>query len=275
MALRAPEKPSVNPCCTAPAARGWGRRPGTGILASMPDLTRADLVDGFRASGLAPGSIVLVHSALRTLGRVEGGAETVRDALLDVLGPTGTLVAPTFTFIHEVEPQPPLIDPAQDRSEMGAITEAVRRHPEARRSAAYRHSFAAVGPAAATIADVDPALAPFDLESSFGVDAPARRPGPAARRALFALDEPSLRGVGRPGAVSRGPRPRGAPAPAGRPDRVDDHGRLPAAAQRRRHVLRQPRDRLQQARADARGARRGGDRRGRQRHRPAVRDART
>src|SRR5688572_7863217 len=140
-------------------------RPGA---RAMTDLTRADLVEGFRASGLAPGSVVLVHSALRTLGRVEGGAETVRDALLDVLGPTGTLVAPTFTFIHEVEPQPPLIDPAQDRSEMGAITEAVRRHPAARRTAAYRHSFAAVGPASATIASVDPALAPFDLDSAFG-----------------------------------------------------------------------------------------------------------
>ena len=134
----------------------------------MSDMTRADLVEGFRASGLATASIVLVHSALRTLGRVEGGAETVRDALLDVLGPNGTLVAPTFTFVHEVEPQPPLIDPAQDRSEMGAITEAVRRHPTARRTAAYRHSFAAIGAAADTIADVNPALAPFDLGSAFG-----------------------------------------------------------------------------------------------------------
>lgn len=130
-------------------------------------LSEDDLVAGFRASGLGAGDVVLIHTALRTLGRVNGGAEAVRDALLEVIGPTGTLVAPTFTFIHEVEAEP-IIDPANDRSEMGAITEAVRRHPDARRSIAFRHSFAAIGPAAEAITGVDPALAPFDLASAFG-----------------------------------------------------------------------------------------------------------
>jgi hypothetical protein len=41
---------------------------------------------------------VLVHSAMRTLGYVEGGANTVVAALLEVLGTRGTLVAPTFTL---------------------------------------------------------------------------------------------------------------------------------------------------------------------------------
>ena len=48
----------------------------------MPDLTRSGIVSGLRALGLAPGNHVLVHSALSALGRVEGGAETVIDALL-------------------------------------------------------------------------------------------------------------------------------------------------------------------------------------------------
>ena len=90
------------------------------------------------------------------------------NAFLEVLGPHGTLVAPTFTFCHEAE-EDPIIDPARDRSEMGAISEAVRRHPEAMRSTAYRHSFAAVGRRAQVITEVDPALSSFDLRSSFGV----------------------------------------------------------------------------------------------------------
>jgi aminoglycoside 3-N-acetyltransferase len=131
-------------------------------------LTAPEIAAALRGLGLAAGQTVLVHSALRTLGLVDGGAETVVDALLDVLGPRGTLVVPTFTFLHEVEDDP-IIDPAADPSEMGAITEAARRRPDARRSTAYRHSFAAIGRRAALLEGVDPALPPFDFRSSFGV----------------------------------------------------------------------------------------------------------
>jgi len=131
-------------------------------------LTEQQLESGFAAVGLAPGQAVLVHSAMRTLGHIEGGADAVAQALLDVVGPRGTIVVPTFTFAHEAEAEP-IIDPAADRSEMGAITEAIRRRPDARRSTAFRHSFAAVGRRADVIANVDPRLAPFDLRSAFGV----------------------------------------------------------------------------------------------------------
>lgn len=132
------------------------------------DVTREELDRGLAGLGLRAGQTVLVHSALRTVGRVAGGPDAVVDALLAILGPSGTLVVPTFTFAHEAEADP-VIDPAHDRSEMGAITEAARRRPEARRSTAFRHSFAAIGRRADLIASVDPALSPFDLRSAFGV----------------------------------------------------------------------------------------------------------
>ncbi len=139
-----------------------------GRAAEVPAVGRDELAAGFRELGLRAGDVVLVHSALRTLGVVTGGTETVVDALLDVVGPRGTLVGPTFTFVHEIEPEP-IIDPARDPSEMGAISEAIRRRPGARRSSAFRHSFAAIGRRAEIIAGVDPALAPYDLRSAFGV----------------------------------------------------------------------------------------------------------
>lgn len=129
----------------------------------------AELVDGFAGVGLRPGRVVLVHSALRTLGPVDGGAETVVYALLESLGPRGTLVVPAFTFVHEAELAPVTIHPAADRSEMGAISEAVRRRADARRSVAYRHSVAAIGRRAELLASVDHRLSPFDLRSTFGV----------------------------------------------------------------------------------------------------------
>ena len=134
----------------------------------MSGLTRDEIADSLKSLDLAEGDVVLVHSAMRTLGHVEGGADTVVDALLEVIGDRGTLIAPTFTFKHEVEDDP-LIDPANDPSEMGAITEAVRLRTDARRSIAYRHSFAAIGRRARVITEGDPGLSVFDLRSTFGV----------------------------------------------------------------------------------------------------------
>jgi len=134
----------------------------------QPVLTRADIAEGLRRLGLKSGDVVFVHSAMRTLGYVAGGPDAVVDAFLDVVGPRGTLVVPTFTFAHEAE-EDPIIDPRHDPSEMGVITEAARLRPQALRSIAYRHSFAAIGRRAGVITEVDPALSPFDLRSCFGV----------------------------------------------------------------------------------------------------------
>ena len=131
-------------------------------------VTSSDLIKGFREVGLKPGDVVLTHSAMRTFGPIDDGADALIDALLEVIGPRGTLVAPAFTFAHEAEDDP-IIDPARDRSEMGIITETARKRTDAFRSTAYRHSFAAIGRRATVITDVDPALPVFDFRSSFGV----------------------------------------------------------------------------------------------------------
>jgi aminoglycoside N3'-acetyltransferase len=45
--------------------------------------------------GLEPGGVAMVHCRMSALGCVVGGAETVVRALLDALGPDGTLMAYT------------------------------------------------------------------------------------------------------------------------------------------------------------------------------------
>ena len=131
-------------------------------------LTREEIVDGLRRLDLKAGDVVLAHSAMRTFGYVQGGAETVVAAMLEILGERGTFVVPTFTFKHEIEDDP-IIDPGNEPSEMGVITETVRLRSDALQSTAYRHSFAAVGRRAGVITDVDPSLSVFDLRSAFGV----------------------------------------------------------------------------------------------------------
>ncbi|MEU6904934.1 AAC(3) family N-acetyltransferase [Streptomyces coeruleorubidus] len=127
---------------------------------------RADLVADLRRLGLRDGDTVLVHAALHAVGPVSGGVRTVVDALLEVLGPAGTLVAYTqtpdnsdpsrwhltrgYTLPEEDWDQErarmPAFDPHTTRSfGVGVLPEAVRLRPGALRSAHPQSSFAALG----------------------------------------------------------------------------------------------------------------------------------
>ena len=107
-------------------------------------LTRKKIAAALDALGAVPASVVFVHSSMSSMGRVEGGAAAVVDAILDVLGPAGTLVVPTFTFAHSRR-SGPVFDPAHDPSEMGRITEETRTRTGAQRSCHLLHSVAALG----------------------------------------------------------------------------------------------------------------------------------
>ena len=110
----------------------------------MSALGRGEIADGLRSLGVGAGDVVFTHSSLSSMGRVDGGAETVVDALLDVLGPSGTLAVPTFTLDRDLE-HGPIFDPARDESGAGRISEAARLRPGARRSRHVLHSVAAIG----------------------------------------------------------------------------------------------------------------------------------
>lgn len=100
-------------------------------------VTKEDIKKGLIDLGLKGGDLVLVHSALASLGKVEGGADTVIDALLEVLGPKGTLMMPTLSggiFKREESP-----------SGVGIITETFRKRPDVSRSLHPTHSVAAKG----------------------------------------------------------------------------------------------------------------------------------
>jgi aminoglycoside 3-N-acetyltransferase len=105
------------------------------------------IVSGLRQLGLEAGDVVVVHSSLSCFGEQEGGAETVVDALLEVLGAAGTLVVPTYTTGQGV------FDPDETPSTADVITEAVRLRPDAVRSLHPTHSVAAIGPMADVITE--------------------------------------------------------------------------------------------------------------------------
>ena len=126
-------------------------------------VTRADIVAAILSVGVRPGDLLQVHSSLSRLGYVEGGAETVVDALVEVVGPEGTVMVPTFNHGH-VE----IFEPAETPSKNGAITEALRKRPDARRSLHPTHAYSAIGPCAEFLTAGHLEVETFDPRSPLG-----------------------------------------------------------------------------------------------------------
>ena len=101
-------------------------------------MTTAQLTDQFRDAGIERGDSILVHSSLSSLGWVDGGAEAVVQALLDAVGPGGTVLFPTLTGSREDSPDnPPVFDARTTKCWTGAIPEAARHYAEARLFAVF------------------------------------------------------------------------------------------------------------------------------------------
>ena len=128
-------------------------------MTKRKQLTRAQLAGELAALGLRAGDTVMMHSSLSALGHVNGGAETVVDALLDAVGPAGTLLAPAFRDSVWGDPEDftnsdcdctsaDSLCHSQQPGFQGVIAEAVRRRPGSLRSCHPTHSWVALGPAA-------------------------------------------------------------------------------------------------------------------------------
>lgn len=113
-----------------------------GQVSFRPYLTGKDIRTALRLAGCAAGDVVLAHFSLSNFGYIEGGADTLIDATLDVLGPTATLVMPTFTFSWAGHPP---YDPQTSPSRAGTVTDRFWRRDGVLRSLHPTHSFAAFG----------------------------------------------------------------------------------------------------------------------------------
>ena len=109
----------------------------------MNSITHHDVVLSCRKMGIEAGCHLMVHSSLSSIGHVSGGAVTVAEALLEVVGPDGVLMVPTFTHSGTE-----YYDPRLSPSKNGAITESVRHRPEAVRSLHCTHAVTVIGPSA-------------------------------------------------------------------------------------------------------------------------------
>ena len=156
------------------------------MIDAKPFVALPDLVADLRALGVGEGQVLMVHSSLRSLGHVLGGAATVVRALVAALGGRGTLVMPAFSpevsdpagwpspafpaeWIEEARAQVPAYDADTTPTSMGAIPETFRRWPGARRGPHPQVSMCARGPRAEEV------VAPHALAWGEGAGSPFER----------------------------------------------------------------------------------------------------
>ncbi|MCR5331410.1 MAG: AAC(3) family N-acetyltransferase [Lachnospiraceae bacterium] len=150
----------------------------------MKTVIKSEIVDVLKNVGLSSGDSVIVHTSLGKIGYVCGGAQTVIEALIEVVGQNGTIMMPTQSW-KNLDPETGVhwdadeADwdtirknwPAYDKAitptnTMGAVAEMFRSWPGTIRSAHPARSVAAWGKYASYLTEN------HDLSNIFGDDSP-------------------------------------------------------------------------------------------------------
>ena len=119
-------------------------------------LKKKDIAEAVRKVGISAGDLVMVHSSLSSFGRIEGGADTVIDAILEAVGPKGTVLFPTFNVsfiyfegaINKNRKYRPFDKNDPSQVTVGKIPQAFLERKGVCRSAHPSHSVAGTGPLA-------------------------------------------------------------------------------------------------------------------------------
>lgn len=132
-------------------------------------LTRGQILSSLQAAGVQRGDHLLIHSSLRAVGPIDGGADAMIDAMLQAVGISegGTLAMPAFNYTRP--PPMPHFDPHLTPGATGVLSERFRLRDGTQRSLHPAHSVCAAGRRAEEF------LADHHLHGSFGVDSPIDR----------------------------------------------------------------------------------------------------
>jgi len=104
--------------------------------------TKEKLISDLKKLGVEEGDVIFVHSSFKSIGKVDGGAQTVIEALEQSAGKNGTVLMPSFNLVQDrigtwnINTTP---------STTGYLTEYFRTMPGTVRSDHYSHSVAARG----------------------------------------------------------------------------------------------------------------------------------
>ena len=153
----------------------------------MKVVIKEDIVNELKRVGLQKNDVVMVHTSLKSMGYVCGGAQTIIEALIEVVGENGTIMMPTQSW-RNLDPEEgvhweadqsdwQLIRdhwPAYDKNitptnTMGAVAEMFRQWPGSIRSDHPARSVCAYGKYAQYLTK------DHDLSNIFGEGSPIAR----------------------------------------------------------------------------------------------------
>jgi aminoglycoside 3-N-acetyltransferase len=163
----------------APLRAWWQRRQQAARVAELaqtaPRASTTSLLAELRALGIESGDALFIHSSLKSLGFVEGGAPAVVAALQQAVGEQGTLLVPTYwqpggTILGTCQMPGYRFDVRSAATNMGALPAAFLATPGVQRSVHPTHSCAAWGAMATHLTEAHH-LAP----SVFGPGSPWER----------------------------------------------------------------------------------------------------
>lgn len=118
--------------------------------ATRRSITATELREGIESLGIVAGDVVMLHSSLKSIGFVEGGPQAVLDALVDAVGPSGTLVVPTYwlpggTILATCRLDGYVFDPRRHDTHLGRLPSAFLARDGIVRSVHPTHSVSAIG----------------------------------------------------------------------------------------------------------------------------------
>jgi aminoglycoside 3-N-acetyltransferase len=166
-------------------------------LLQRTPITRSEIISDLKAFGVEPGSVLMVHTSLSSLGFVVGGADTVVTALLDLLGASGTLLVMTgwehdtydldewpAALRQAYQRDPPAFDPnlSEAQADYDRIPERVRTWSGTRNSSHPEYRFTAIGGRAEWITADQPVKSPVRAWLSARQAGGGQRLGLDARR---------------------------------------------------------------------------------------------
>ncbi len=108
--------------------------------------SKKDLLADLQHMGLKPTDAIMVHSSMKSIGEVEGRADTVVDAFMEYFS-EGLLMTPTHTWA-QMGSDYSLFDPENEPACVGIIPNIFRKREGVVRSLHPTHSIAAYGPGA-------------------------------------------------------------------------------------------------------------------------------
>ncbi|MBA94306.1 MAG: hypothetical protein CMP21_00875 [Rickettsiales bacterium] len=110
-----------------------------------PSYSLEDLLNQMSRMGLKKSQTLFIHSSWDQFINFTGKPIQLINAILDILGPDGTLAMPAYPNWNLQLAENPVFDVKKTPSAAGLLTEFFRRHPNTKRSINLNHSVCAIG----------------------------------------------------------------------------------------------------------------------------------